>query len=141
MHGNRAPDIANYHATRGLSPQAQLSEIVFGLPRLRTSEMSLNRFDECYAELCNCSEQIRDFLLVRDRVTASFTGSDAAYEALQKHFAEWIGAMRDEPIIPGRTGFKPFDTPPREGLAAPIQVAHCTQVMPAPHYSHPDSIL
>ena len=47
--------------------------------------------------------------------------------------------MRDEPIIPTQIGFKPFGTPPREGLAAPIQIAHCTQIIPAPHHSHPDS--
>ena len=140
MYGNRAPDIANYHAARGLSPQAHLSEIVFGLPQLRMNEMLLNRFDECYEELGDCIEQIRDFLLVRGRVTASFTGSDTAFEALQRQFAEWIGDMRDEPIVPPATGFEPCDAPRREGLAAPIQVAHCTQVRPAPHYSHPDSI-
>lgn len=140
LHGNRAADIANHHAARGLSRQAHLSEIVFGLPQLRTSEMSLNRFDGCYEELGDYIEHIRDFLLVRGRVTASFTGSDAAFEVLQRQFTEWIGNMRDEPVVPAVTGFEPFDTPPREGLAAPIQVAHCTQVMPAPHYSHPDSI-
>lgn len=140
LHGNRAADIANHHAARGLSRQAHLSEIVFGLLKLRTNEMFLNRFDECYEELGDYIEQIRDFLLARGRVTASFTGSDTAYEALRRQLAEWIGDMRDEPIISAPTGFEPFDTPPREGLAAPIQVAHCTQVMPAPHYSHPDSI-
>ena len=140
IHGNRAPDIANHHAARMISPQAHLSEIVFGLPKLRTNETSLNRFDECYEELGDYIEQIRDFLLARGRVTASFTGSDAAYEAIRRQFAEWIGDMRDEPITSAATGFEPFDRPPREGLAAPIQVMHCTQVMPAPHYSHPDSI-
>ena len=134
-------DVATRHAARGFSPQAHLSEVVFGLPQLRTSEMLLDRFDESHEALCGCIEQIRDFLLVRSRVTASFTGSDAAFGTLQRKLAEWIGNMRDEPITPALTGFKPFDTAPREGLAAPIQVAHCTQVMPAPHYSHPDSTL
>ena len=140
IHGYRAPDIANHHAARRISAQAHLSEIVFGLPQLRTSEMLLNRFDEIHEELGDYIEQIRDFLLVRGRAAASFTGSDASFGSLQRTFAGWIGDMRDEPIIPAPTGFKPFDTPPREGLAAPIQVAHCTQVMPAPHYSHPDSV-
>ena len=49
--------------------------------------------------------------------------------------------MRCEQINPEPTGFKPNGINPREGLAAPIQIAHCTQAMPAPHYSHPDSIL
>ena len=139
VHGYSGPSIANHHAARGLSPRGYLKEIVFGLPQLRTSEMLLNRFDESYQELSSYIEQIRDFLLVRGRVTASFTGSDETFEMFQGQFAEWIGDMRDEPITPAPIGFKSFDTPPREGLAAPIQVAHCTQIMPAPHYSHPDS--
>ena len=133
--------VATHHAARGFSPQAHLSEVVFGLPQLRTSEMLLERFDELHEELCGGIEHIRDFLLARSRVTASFTGSDAAFGTFQRKLAEWIDTMRDEPITPALTGFKPFDTAPREGLAAPIQVAHCTQVMPAPHHSHPDSIL
>ncbi|RKU27652.1 hypothetical protein C6499_11625 [Candidatus Poribacteria bacterium] len=142
IHGYRGPSIADHHAARWFSSQAHLSEIVFGVSQFRTSEMLLNRFDDSYEELSSSIEQIRDFLLVQGRVTASFTGSDAAFEVFQGRFAAWIADMRDEPlasVVP--TDFKPFDTRPREGLAAPIQVAHCTQAMPAPHYSHPDSIL
>ena len=131
--------VANRRAARGLSQRGFLTDIVYGLPRLRTSEMLLKRFDESYEELIGYIEQIREFLLVQSRVTASFTGSDAAYEVFQGQFSAWISNMRDEPIIPAAIGFKSFETPPREGLAAPIPIAHCTQMMPAPHYAHPDS--
>ena len=141
IHGYNGPSIANHHAARGVSPQAYLLETVFGVPQFRTSEMLLKRFDECYEELTDAIEQIREFLLVQNRVTASFTGSDAAFKVLQRQFVGWISNMRDESINPEPIGFRPFDTYPREGLAAPIQVAHCTQAMPAPHYSHPDSVL
>ena len=140
VHGYSGPSIANHHAARGLSPQAYLKETVFGLPQFRTSETLLKHFGKSYEELTDAIEQIREFLLVQDRVTASFTGSDAAFEVLQGQFAEWISNMRCEPINPEPTGFKPNGINPREGLAAPIQVAHCTQAMPAPHYSHPDSV-
>ena len=139
IHGYGGPSIANHHAARGLSPRGYLKEIVFGLPQFRSSEMLLDRFDESYEELSSCIEHIRDFLFLQSRVTASFTGSDASFELFRGHFAEWIGNMRDEPITSAPIGFKAFDTPPHEGLAAPVQVAHCTQMMPAPHYSHPDS--
>ena len=141
IHGYRGPNIANHHAARGLSPQAYLEETVFGLPQFRTSEMLLKHFEKSCEELTDSIEQIREFLLVQDRVTASFTGSDAAFEVLQRQFAEWISNMRCEPINPEPIGFKPNGINLREGLAAPIQVAHCTRAMPAPHYSHPDSIL
>ena len=54
---------------------------------------------------------------------------------------EWLDKMQDGPITSEPIAFQPFDTPPREGLAGPIQIAHCAHVMPAPHYSHPDSTL
>ena len=138
-HDYYGASVANRRAARGLSQRGFLTDIVYGLPRLRTSEMLLNRFDESYEELTGYIEQIRDFLLVQGRVTASFTGSDAAYEVFRGQFSGWIGDMRDEPIIPAPIGFKSSGTPPREGLAAPIPIAHCTQMMPAPHYAHPDS--
>lgn len=139
IHGYSGPSIANHHAARGLSPRGYLKEILFGLPQFRTSEMLLKCFDESYEELSGHIEQIRDFLLVQNRVTASFTGSDGAFEMIRGRFAEWTRNMRDEPITLAPIGFEPFGTPPREGLAAPIQVAHCTQIIPAPHDSHPDS--
>ena len=139
IHSYSGPSIANHHAARGLSPQAYLKETVFGLPQFRASERLLNHFDESYEELRGSIEQIRDFLLVKGRVTASFTGSDENFEMFQGQFAEWIGDMHDEPITSALIGFQSFGTPPREGLAAPLQVAHCTQMIPAPHHSHPDS--
>ncbi len=141
VHGYRCLDIANHRAARGFSPQAYLSEAVFGTTQFRMSEMLLNRFDESHEELSDAIEQIRDFLLVRGRVTASFTGSDAAYEVLSGKFAEWIDNMRDEPINPIPIGFEAFDAYPREGLEAPIQVANCAHIIPALHYSHQDSVL
>ena len=141
IHGYRSPNIAHRHAARGFSPQAYLSEIVFGLSQLRTIEMLLNRFDESHDDLSDCIEQIRDNLLVRSRITASFTGSDEAFGTFQRKLGEWIGNLRDEAVTPVPTGFKPFSTFTREALAVAVQVGYCTQVMPAPHYSHPDSVL
>ena len=138
-HDYYGASVANRRAARGLSQRGFLTDIVYGLPRLRTSEMLLNRFDESYEELTGYIEQIREFLLVQGRVTASFTGSDTAFELFRGQFSGWIDDMRDEPIIPAPIGFKSSGTPPREGLAAPIPIAHCTQMMPAPHYAHPDS--
>ena len=67
---------AIHHASRGLSSNAYLAEIIYGLPQLRNSEKLLNDFDELNADLMGHIEGIRDFLLTRGRVTASFTGSD-----------------------------------------------------------------
>ena len=132
---------AVHHASRGLSLNAHLAEIIYGLPQLRDSETLLNSFDELSTELMGHIEGIRDFLLTRGRVNASFTGSDAAFETTRTKLDKWLGAMQDEPLTSGAIAFQQFETPPREGLAGPIQIAHCAHVMPAPHYSHPDSTL
>ena len=132
---------AIHHASRGLSSNAHLAEIIYGLPQLRNSEVLLNSFDELNTDLMGHIEGIRDFLLTRGRVTASFTGSDAAFETTRTKLGEWLDAMQDEPVTSESIAFQQFDTPPREGLAGPIQIAHCAHVMPAPHYSDPDSTL
>ena len=132
---------AIHHASRGLSSNAHLAEIIYGLPQLRTSETLLNGFDELNTDLIGHIEGVRDFLLTRGRVTASFTGSDSAFETTRTKLSEWLDAMQDEPITSEPIAFQQFDTPPREGLAGPIQIAHCAHVMPAPHYSDPDSTL
>ena len=132
---------AVHHASRGLSSNAHLAELIYGLPQLRSSETLLNGFDELNTDLMGHIEGVRDFFLTRGRVTASFTGSDTAFETTRTKLGEWLNAMQDEPIISEAIAFQRFDTPPREGLAGPIQVAHCAHVMPAPHYSHPDSTL
>ncbi|MYC76388.1 hypothetical protein F4X10_11545 [Candidatus Poribacteria bacterium] len=132
---------AIHHASRGLSSNAHLAEIIYGLPQLHNSETLLNDFDELNTDLMGHIEEIRDFLLTRGRVTASFTGSDTAFDTTRTKLSEWLDAMRDEPVTSESIAFQQFDTPPREGLAGPIQIAHCAHVMPAPHYSHPDSAL
>ncbi|MDE0185539.1 MAG: insulinase family protein [Candidatus Poribacteria bacterium] len=132
---------AIHHASRGLSSNAHLAETIYGLPQLRNSETLLDSFDELSTGLMRHIEGIRDFLLTRGRVTASFTGSDPAFETTRTKLSGWLDAMRDEPVSSASITFQPFGTPPREGLAGPIQIAHCAHVMPAPHYSHPDSAL
>ena len=132
---------ATHHAARGLSPQGHLAEIVYGLPQLRQSETLLNGFDELNGDLMSHIEEIRDFLLNRRRVTAGFVGSDPAYETTRTKLTEWLSAMDEDTITVEPVTFQSYDTPPREGLAGPIQIAHCAHVMPAPHYSHPDSTL
>ena len=132
---------AALHAARGLSPAGHLSEVCHGLPQLSLTDRLCEGFDRTNSELMDKVEAIRDFLLARGRLTVSFTGSDQAYKAVRDSLVAWVDAMRDEPVRDGPVGFVPYEVPPREGLAGPIQVAHCAEVMPAPHYSEPDAPL
>ena len=126
---------------RGLNPESYLNEMVSGLPQLSLNEKLSAHFDEQSGDLMDKIEEIRDFLLGHGRLTASFTGSDSAFKTVAGTLSDWVGMMRDETIAEIPVGFAAFETPPREGLAGPIQVAHCAQVIPAPHASHPDQTL
>ena len=135
------PHAANHRAANGLSLRGFLKDTFYGLPRLRTNEMLLNSFEDSFEELVCNIEQIRNFLLSQRRVTASFTGTDTAFAMFRGQLANWIDEMRPEPILPTPLNYQSFQTPPRDGLAAPIPIAHCTKMIPAPHFSHPDSVL
>lgn len=132
---------AALHAARGLNPEGHLAEIVHGLPQLSQTNRLCGQFDGLADDLMAKIEAIRDFLLVRGRLTVSFTGSDEVYGAVRAALSDWVGSMRDEPVEDTPVEYSPFGTPRREGLAGPIQVAHCAQVIPAYHHSHPDAPL
>jgi len=70
-------------------------------------------------------------------MTASFTGTDRVYETVRKNLVEWSASAQNQPAA--SLPFEPLATPPREGLAAPMDVAYCVTVLPAPHISHPDA--
>jgi Zn-dependent M16 (insulinase) family peptidase len=130
--------LAMRHAARGMNLEAFLHEITSGLPQIHLYEqIAKGELDP----LIHNIEHIRAFLLNRARVTASFTGSEAVYELLRRKLTEWTAAMNEEPIVDSPAGFEPFDSLPREGLAAPMNVAYCVMVMPAPHISDPDAPL
>ncbi|MBL7077344.1 MAG: insulinase family protein [Kiritimatiellae bacterium] len=129
------------HAGRGLSIEDHLEEVLHGLPQLDQAEALAGRFDEECETVMADVETIRDLLLNRDRLTASFTGSPAVFTAVQAALCDWAGQMAEGLPAPAPTGFVPYDVPPREGLAGPIQVAHCALAIPAPHFSHPDEPL
>ena len=132
---------AALHAARGLNPNGHLSEVCHGLPQLSLTDRLCEGFERTNSELMDKVEAVRDFLLSRRRLTVSFTGSDQAYQSVRAALLEWIDCIRHEPVRDASVGFVPYDVPPREGLAGPIQVAHCAQVAPALHCSHPDSPL
>jgi hypothetical protein len=135
---NDGLNTARRHAARGLSPEAALEELFLSPAALRVVEDQTTHFDQHATALMESIERIREFLRNRRRWTISFTGSDPVGHALERHLADWAGRMRDEPVADRRPEFTPFATPPREGLAGPMTVAYCAQVMPAPHLAHAD---
>ena len=131
---------ASLHAGRGLDLEGHLAEIVNGLPQLALCERLTGSFDEQHAALMERVEQIRDFLLVRGRLTVSHTGTEHGAGCVSAALGSWSRRLRDEAITDVDLGFTPYATPPREGLAAQMHVAYCAQVMPAPHFSQPEAV-
>ncbi len=131
---------ASLHAGRGLDLAGHLAEIANGLPQLALCEELTESFATQHDALMARIERIRDFLLARDRLTVSHTGTEHGAAQVAAALADWSGKLRDEPIADADLGFTPFATPPREGLAAQMDVAYCAKLITAPHYTQPEAV-
>ena len=120
-------------ASAGMTKEASLSEIVNGLPQLKLLNKVCDRFDEHGANMMAKIETVRDYV-ANQPLTASFTGSDRAYEVVQKTLSEWGSQQKQQEGDIFGSRFEPIYNV-REGLAGPVQVAYCVQTMPAPHFS------
>lgn len=129
------------HAGRGLSLLGHLNELTGGLPQIRLVERWAEQFESHQDDLVARLNEIAAFLRNRKRLTASFTGSEKVTPALRKALERWAQELGADPLAPSKFDFAPAAAPAREGLAAPMEVAFCTQVLPAPHLSHADSPL
>lgn len=134
---------AQRHAGRFLSAEGRLEELCRGIPQLALTARQCDRFDDEAAALMDRIEALRAFILDPARLTVSFTGCDAAHDAVRRALETWSGAMAGRaPRNASREQFAPERLPPgapREGLAVPIQVAHCAQAVAAPRLDHPSS--
>lgn len=132
--------IAQRHAARGLNVESWVSNLMNGLPQARLITSLSDSFGEKQESIVQRIEEIRGRMLNRSGLTVSFTGTGSVGDLVRRTVESWGHAMRAEPIDalqvdPPQTG------PVMDGLAAPMQVAFCARVMPAPHLSHPDAPL
>jgi Zn-dependent M16 (insulinase) family peptidase len=141
---------AQWHAGRRLTAEGRLDEQCHGIPQLALTADWCKEFSTEAEPLMNRIERLRDFILEPGRLAVSFTGSDRAADQVQSTIRQWAKAMPGSRSLPGGAGngatsTEPLPLPgstggaPREGLAVPIQVAHCAQAMAAPRLGHPDS--
>jgi len=134
---NDGAGTARRRAARGLSCEAALAHQLCSRETLEAVEAYLQSYDEQAALLVRDLEQIRDFLHNRKRWVVSFTGSDAVFAHLQQRLQVWSQQMHTAPITDIALPL-PTVASRREGLMAPLQIAHCVQAMPAPLLAHPD---
>lgn len=138
---------AQGHAGRHLGRVAMLDEQCHGIPQVALTARLDDQFEQEAGAVMDHVERIRAFLLDPARLSISFTGSEAAYDAVSTAFRAWIAGMskaggRNTAEGGGKTAG--YETSPaalsiREGLAVPVQVAHCAQAMRAPTLDHPAS--
>ena len=137
---NDAVHTALRHAGRGLTPESALGYLFASRDALRMVSGMLEDFDDRANNIMNRIEQIRDLLHDAGRWTISFTGSDSVFDLLTRTVRDWTPEFEGrlvEDVAP------PFEMipPPRQGLAAPIKVAHCAKVMRAPGFADPETPL
>jgi Zn-dependent M16 (insulinase) family peptidase len=135
---NNGLGLAMAHAARGLNRETALNEIMRGLPQVRLVSKLAEGGPEPVMQKITA---LRNFMLDRPRLTASFTGSGPILQTVRKTLESWGQAMRDAKPADSREVAAPPSSPPRDGLAGPMDVAYCTKVLPAPHLSHPDAPL
>nr|MDQ2731474.1 hypothetical protein [Armatimonadota bacterium] len=133
--------IAQRHAARTLSPECYLSELTGGIPQIRMIFDLADHYGERREAVISRLEAIRNFMLNSARMTLSFTGTDTKYPEVRSTLDRWAEEMGRHSLEDRALPFKPAEGERREGLAAPMEVAFCTQVIPAPHTSHPDTAL
>ncbi|MEI8122162.1 MAG: insulinase family protein [bacterium] len=147
---------AQTHAGQYLNPIGALDEQCHGIPQVALAAQLCDHFDKESELLMDRIERIRSFILSPARLAVSFTGSDGAFETVEKAFTSWIypkGSIEDGDgtVSDFRSQISNSDfrsqisdlksqiSNPRTGLAVPIQVAHCAQAMSAPTLINPRS--
>jgi Zn-dependent M16 (insulinase) family peptidase len=131
--------LALRHAGAGFGREARWNEIAGGLPQIRLFEqIAEGPTEDVIAKVLG----VRDFLRHQSRgITASFTGSGKVLELVRKNIGQWAGAMDFQAGAATSEGEGRSSKRLLSGLAAPMNVAYCTSVMPAPHITHPDAPL
>jgi len=128
---------AQCHAGRRLTPNGVLDEQCNGIPQAALTVRLCDQFNTEAEPLMDRIERIRSFMLSPDRLAISFTGSDHAYNNMTSAFGQWLPAMKGD-TLPPASPVAPFTSQAaREGLAIPVQVAHCAQGMLAPRLDDP----
>ncbi len=113
---------------------------------------ALRYVDRIYAEFAADPARLPHHLQALNRqltggaMTAAFTGSDAVFEKFASMWHAGRQRTNDTLTVDGTTGGEGFEIPdggrpPRQGLAAPMDVAFNVMSLPLPHASHPDAAL
>ena len=134
----RGNHFAALYAARHLSRNCALAERLGGVTQLRVYNRLARDFDTCHGAVMEKLTRIREFLLSRGRVTASFVGSTPQRTVLDAWLSEFLGRLKRE--MPGEerpTFHAEFET--REAIATPADVSFVAAALPAVSAGHRDA--
>ena len=128
---------ARRRASAALGPDGALAEAMFGLPALRRLEGWDARFADQVAALAAGVVAVRDAVAASGPAVVSLVGGATPLAALRRAVERWGGTG----LPASQTADVPGDGSYRQGLVAPVTVAYCARVLPAPPQAHPDAPL
>lgn len=126
---------AALYAGRNLSRNRAIAERIGGISHVRLYDNLAGNFDAVRDDLVAKLARIRDFVLAKGRVIASFVGGKAQHSTFREHLAGMIEGLRDETPPEESSGFQP-NPALREAVAAPADVAFVAMAFPAVGAAH-----
>jgi len=125
-------------AAKALSPEALIDWKWYSAEALRKLERLERDFAQESEPLIGRLLAIREFIRAKASWSLSFTGSDKAFALLPSFLAgrPQASIALGKPQLPFARGRRI-----RRALVAPLQIAHCAEVMPGLNLGHPDSPL
>lgn len=132
--GNR---YAQLYASRHHGRNTALAERMGGITQIRYVEDLALRIDEARGTLADQLAAVRDFLLVKDRLTLSFVGPEAVRARVSTWFENLAGQCRTETVPTESSAWTPTPGGLREGVATSADVAFVAQSLPAVGIEHP----
>ncbi len=131
-------------AARHVGPLNTLLNHVSGLSELRQIDRWHSQFSADPTVLPDSLRNLSQTIAGTGRWVASFTGADLAYDRFNAAWRDWQTGMpqgKDSEQRAALTFTDTGGTAPRQGLAAPMDVAFNVMSLPLPHESHPDAAL
>ncbi len=129
---------AIHYAARNLSRNCAISERLDGVTQLGMYNRLVEDVDKNPDIILERLSRIREFILGRGRITASYVGEESQRPVLDTWLEGFLSSLPDARPAVEHTPFEAlFQT--REGLAAPADVAFVASVLPAVSENHPDA--
>jgi len=129
---------ASLYAARHLSRNCAQAERLQGVTQLRMFEGLVQDVEKDPDIIVNKLSRIRDLLLARGRVCASFVGAEPQRQALSGWLSAFLGDLGEGTPADETNTFTPV-LQTREGIATPAEVAFSATSLPAVPADHPDA--